>query len=306
MFDIIVVGGGPAGLTAALYGARAGKSVLLIEKYMYGGQITYSHKVENYPACPDISGVDFADNLYRQATSFGVKTKSDEVISAIVEGHVKSVATASGKTYEAKTIIFAVGAYARRLGLPGEDALIGAGISFCAVCDGGFYRGRDVAVCGGGNTALGEAIYLSDLCKTVYLIHRRDTFRADDALVQTLATKKNVVRVMESRITSLSQTDGMLSGITVTNNDGTTKDLAVDGLFEAVGYLPDFAPFKTILPLTADGYGDAGEDCTTTIPGVFVAGDCRRKAVRQLTTAVSDGAVSALAACDFIDKQAHA
>ncbi len=300
MYDIIVVGGGPAGLTAALYALRAGKSVLVIEKSTFGGQITWSPKVENYPAIPSVSGTELGDRLMAQAEAQGAEFELDEVISVELDGDVKRVKTDFGGEFEAKALIIAVGAKPRMLGLEREEELVGNGVCFCAVCDGAFYKNRPVAVSGGGNSALQDAVLLSDTCSKVYLIHRRATFRGEAKLVETLRSKNNVEFVLESSVTALHG-DNELSGIRVTNKDGASRDISVDGLFVAVGHAPDNSVFAQLMELDEAGYAAADESCLTKTHGVFVAGDCRRKAVRQLTTAAADGSAAALAACSYID-----
>lgn len=300
MYDIIVVGGGPAGLTAALYALRAGKSVLVIEKSTFGGQITWSPKVENYPAIPSVSGTELGDRLMAQAEAQGAEFELDEVISAELDGDVKRVKTDFGGEFEAKALIIAVGAKPRMLGLEREEELVGNGVCFCAVCDGAFYKNRPVAVSGGGNSALQDAVLLSDTCSKVYLIHRRATFRGEAKLVETLRSKDNVEFVLESSVTALHG-ENELSGITVTNKDGVSRDISVDGLFVAVGHAPDNGVFAQLMELDEAGYAASDESCLTKTRGVFVAGDCRRKAVRQLTTAAADGSAAALAACSYID-----
>lgn len=300
MYDIIVVGGGPAGLTAALYALRAGKSVLVIEKSTFGGQITWSPKVENYPAIPSVSGTELGDRLMAQAEAQGAEFELDEVISVELDGDVKRVKTDFGGEFEAKALIIAVGAKPRMLGLEREEELVGNGVCFCAVCDGAFYKNRPVAVSGGGNSALQDAVLLSDTCSKVYLIHRRATFRGEAKLVETLRSKDNVEFVLESSVTALHG-ENELSGITVTNKDGVSRDISVDGLFVAVGHAPDNGVFAQLMELDEAGYAASDESCLTKTRGVFVAGDCRRKAVRQLTTAAADGSAAALAACSYID-----
>ena len=300
MYDIIVVGGGPAGLTAALYALRAGKSVLVIEKSTFGGQITWSPKVENYPAIPSVSGTELGDRLMAQAEAQGAEFELDEVISVELDGDVKRVKTDFGGEFEAKALIIAVGAKPRMLGLEREEELVGNGVCFCAVCDGAFYKNRPVAVSGGGNSALQDAVLLSDTCSKVYLIHRRATFRGEAKLVETLRSKDNVEFVLESSVTALHGKNE-LSGITVTNKDGVSRDISVDGLFVAVGHAPDNGVFAQLMELDEAGYAASDESCLTKTRGVFVAGDCRRKAVRQLTTAAADGSAAALAACSYID-----
>ena len=300
MYDIIIIGGGPAGLTAALYALRAGKSVLVIEKSTFGGQTTWSPKVENFPTIPSISGAELGDRLTSQVLEQGAELELDEVVAVELDGDIKRVKTDFGGTFEAKALIIAAGARPRTLGIPGEDALMGAGVCFCAVCDGAFYKDRPVAVNGGGNSALQDAMLLSDTCSKVYLIHRRDTFRGEARLVEALRARENVEFVLNSSITALIGQDE-LSGIIVTNEKGESREISVDGLFVAIGHAPDNGVFSELIDLDKGGYADSDESCTTKTPGVFVAGDCRKKSVRQLTTAAADGSCAALAACRYVD-----
>lgn len=300
MYDIIVVGGGPAGLTAALYALRAGKTALIIEKSAFGGQITWSPKVENFPTIESISGTELADRLMEQAMNQGAEMEFDEVTEIVIDGDIKRVKTEFGGEFEAKAIIIATGAKPRMLGIEREAELVGSGVCFCAVCDGAFYKNHPVAVNGGGNSALQDAMLLSDTCSKVYLIHRRDAFRGEAKLVEALKAKKNVEFVLNSSITALhGETE--LTGITVTDNAGAEREIAVDGLFVAIGHAPDNGIFAHLMELDEGGYAASGEDCRTKTDGVFVAGDCRRKSVRQLTTAAADGSSAALAACNYID-----
>lgn len=300
MYDLIVIGGGPAGLTAALYALRAGKSVLVIEKSTFGGQITWSPKVENFPTIPSISGAELGDRLTSQVLEQGAELELDEVTGVELDGNIKRVKTDFGGTFEAKALIIAAGARPRTLGIPGEEALMGAGVCFCAVCDGAFYKGKAVAVNGGGNSALQDALLLSDTCSKVYIIHRRDKFRGEAKLVEALRAKANVEFVLNSSVTDLLGQDE-LSGIVVTDNAGNSRQLDVEGLFVAIGHAPDNGVFSELIDLDDGGYADSDESCTTKTPGVFAAGDCRRKTVRQLTTAIADGSCAALAACRYID-----
>lgn len=299
MYDIIVIGGGPAGLTAATYARRAGKTVLVIEKAAFGGQITWSPKVENFPTIISISGTELGDRLLEQAMEQGAEVELEEVTAVEADGDVKRVRCDSGAEYEAKAIIIATGAKPRMLGLEREEELVGSGVGFCAVCDGAFYKGRDVAVNGGGNSALQDAMLLSETCRRVYLIHRRSSFRGEEKLVEALRRRENVEFILESTVEELLG-DTELRGIAV-RHPGGRREIELDGLFVAVGHEPDNKIFAELMELDAAGYAASGEDCRTKTPGVFVAGDCRRKAVRQLTTAVADGSAAALAACAYID-----
>lgn len=294
-FDIIIAGGGPAGLTAAIYARRAGKTVLLLEKEGFGGQIASSPRVENYPGLPAVSGAELADRLYTQADDLGARIELEEVLQ-IRDGTPKTVVTDYG-TYTCTALILATGMKHRTLGLDGEERL--SGISFCAVCDGAFYRDRDVAVVGGGSTALQDALFLSDLCHHVTVIHRRDAFRGDPILVSALQKRSNVTLAMNTVVTALEGTDA-LTGLTLQNTaTGAVSHLNTAALFEAVGQLPQSALSRMVTAVDDQGFLPAREDCRTAAPGVFAAGDCRAKEVRQLTTACADGAVAALAACAF-------
>ena len=300
LYDILIVGGGPAGLTAATYARRAGKSVLVIEKNAFGGQITWSPKVENFPGFLSLSGTELGDRLLEQAMEQGAEVELDEVVGVSVDADgVKTVQCESGAQFQGRALIIAVGAKPRMLGLPGEEALVGNGVCFCAVCDGAFYAGQDVAVCGGGNAALQDALLLSEKCRRVTLIHRRDSFRGEQKLVEALSKRDNVDFVLNASVTGLLGEDE-LRGIVITQN-GETWELPVTGLFIAVGHQPDNAVFASLMDLDAAGYAASGEDCRTRSAGVFVAGDCRAKQVRQLTTAAADGSVAALAACRVLD-----
>ena len=296
MYDIIIVGAGPAGLTAAIYGRRANKSVLVLEAKSYGGQIINTLDIENYPANNHISGFDFATNLYNQAKELGAEIVFDKVVE-ITDS--KQVITTTNK-YQAKSIILATGSDNRKLGLSNEQELIGKGISYCATCDGAFFKNKDVAVVGGGNTALEDALYLSNIANKVYLIHRRETFRGEDKTVSQLKAKNNVEFVFNSSVTKLIA-DDRLNSIEVTDNEGTTRTINVDGLFVAIGRTPETDSYRNIININEAGYIVAGEDCTTNVPGIFVAGDTRTKEVRQLVTATADGAVAASKAIKYVE-----
>ena len=300
MVDIIVIGGGPAGLAAAVYARRAGKSVLVLEKDALGGQITWSPKVENYPAVPAVSGMDLGNRMAEQAMDMGAEVEIDEVLRIEDFGSHKRVYGSFGTEYDARAVILAAGAKPRKLGLKREDELVGSGVGYCAVCDGAFFKGQAVAVNGGGNSALQDAVLLSDLCSRVYLVHRRDSFRGEEALVNLLRGKENVEFVLNAVITELKG-DSELSGITV-EQDGVQREIPVSGLFVAIGHEPDLAAFADFLDRDAQGYAVSDEGCLTKTEGFFVAGDCRRKKIRQVTTAAADGAVAALAACAWLDR----
>ena len=300
MYDIIIIGAGPAGLTAAIYGLRARKKVLVLEANAYGGQIINTLDIENYPAAPHINGFDFATNCYNQAKELGAEIKFEKAIN-IIDGDIKKVIT-KDKEYEAKSIIIATGCGIRKLGLDKEDELLGKGISYCATCDGAFFKNKEVAVVGGGNTALEDALYLSDIVKKVYVIHRRDTFRGEDKSVMELKDKSNVEFIYNSNVTKLIGSD-TLEGIEITDNDGNTKSIDVSGLFIAIGRIPENANFTKIISVDSTGYIKALEDCKTNVDGIFVAGDARVKTLRQLVTAASDGAIAATNAIKYINRK---
>ena len=299
MYDVIIIGGGPAGLTAATYLRRAEKSVLVIEKNAFGGQITWSPRVENFPGFLSISGTELGDKLLEQAMDQGAEVELDEVSGLKKTDSGFRLNCLSAESFEARAVILATGAKPRMLGVKNEENLVGSGVSFCAVCDGAFYKGRRVAVCGGGNSALQDAVLLSESCEHVTVIHRRDSFRGEAKLVETLRSKENVDFLLNAAVVEILGEDE-LSGIVVDQN-GVRTELALDGLFVAVGHQPDHEAFADFLSLDKGGYAASGEDCLTPTPGLFVAGDCRAKSVRQLTTAAADGAVAALAACHYLD-----
>ena len=299
MYDIIIIGGGPAGLTAALYAKRANKSVLVIEKATFGGQITYSPKVENIPGFLSLSGNEFAEKLIEQVLEQGADVEMAEV-TGITKSETFTVHTDNGN-FEGKTVIIATGAKHRMLGLDREEEFVGEGISFCAVCDGAFYENKTVAVIGGGNSALQEAILLSDLAKKVYVVQNLDTLTGEVKLQEQLAFKNNVEIILGTVVEELLG-DSELVGIKVKNNSGDIRILDIEGMFVAIGLIPQNEPFADHIVLNAWGYAEAGEDCKTKAEGIFVAGDCRSKRVRQVATAAADGAIAALAAVEYIDK----
>lgn len=302
MVDVIVVGGGPAGMTAALYCLRNGKSVLILEKHGFGGQITYSPKVENWPGTAQMSGNAFADALLDQVMAQGAEVDLAKVLRVEDRGNVKAVFTDDGKEHEAKALIIATGVKHRMLGLPGENELVGEGISFCAVCDGDFYTGKTVCVAGGGNSALQEAILLSGKCAKVIMLQDLPEFTGEKKLQEILFARENVEKHTGVKITALNTEGGELRSVTVEPQAGGAAETVVcDGLFVAIGLIPENGAFEGLADLNKFGYFDSDEQCTTKTPGVFVAGDCRSKNVRQLTTAAGDGATAALAACRYID-----
>ena len=302
MNDIIIVGGGPAGLTAAIYALRAGKQVLVIEKNGFGGQIAFSPKVENIPGTRTISGAEFADKLTDHAMDLGAEVELEKVISVEKDGDIFTVSTEEGSTYQAKAVILAVGVKHRTLGLPGEEDLIGNGISFCAVCDGAFYTGQEVAMIGGGNSALQEALLLAEVCKKVTIVQNLAFLTGEKKLADALSEKDNVEILYSTVVSEYITENGELRGLRLHNDaTGAESEIAVDGTFLAVGLQPENNAFAPLTKLNDWGYFDSGEDCATQTPGLFVAGDCRSKRIRQVVTAAGDGAIAAMAACNYLD-----
>ncbi len=303
MYDIIIVGGGPAGMTAALYALRNGKSALVVEKHSFGGQITHSPKVENYPGTLSMSGNEFADRMLEQILAQGAEIELESVIAVEDGGDRKTVVTAEGSRFEGRAVVIAAGVKHRMLGLEGENELVGEGISFCAVCDGDFYAGRRVCVAGGGNSALQEAILLSEKCSEVIILQDLPQLTGEERLQATLKARRNVRVLTGVKIDRLLTRGDALCGVAVEGREtGEKQEIPCDGLFVAIGLIPENGPFAALAQLNDYGYFDSDERCLTKTPGVYVAGDCRSKSVRQLTTAVADGATAALAACRFIDE----
>ena len=301
MHDIIIIGAGPAGMTAALYALRADKSVLLLEKENFGGQITFSPRLENYPTIMEISGNEFAQKMIDQVMAHGADIELAEAKEIKNMGNYKTVVTDYGN-FDGKAVIIATGSKHRHLGLEGEEELIGSGISFCAVCDGSFFADKSVAVIGGGNTALQEAVMLSDICKNVLIIQNLSFMTGEKKLLQILEQKDNVDMIFDTLVTKLESTNGELSSIKIKNTkDNSEKEIKLDGMFVAIGQVPENYAFKNITAIDDYGYIVADEACLTDTEGVYVAGDCRTKRIRQVTTAASDGAIAALAACRYID-----
>lgn len=290
--DLLVIGAGVAGMTAALYARRAGYSVALFDKNMYGGQVSITPTIENYPGIAKIDGASFAMGMYDQISSLGAEVIFDQVLSVELEGPVKTVVTANGRI-EGRTLIIANGVERRKLGCPGEEKFAGRGVSYCATCDGSLYRDKRTVVVGGGNTALEDALYLSGICQEVHIVHRRDTFRGEARLSEAVLElrKKNVVVHWNSQIQEI-QGEQTVTGVVLQDSEGNRTELETSAVFVAVGLLPVNQMFSS-LPLTEQGYFDVGEDCRTPIPGVFVAGDTRGKPLRQIVTAAADGAVAA-------------
>lgn len=298
MYDIIVIGAGPAGLTAAIYARRAEKSVLVIEKSSFGGQMTHSPKIENYPAFSQISGLELADKMVEQALELGADIEMDEAVEVRDMGEFKKVICEGGE-YDGKALIIAVGVKHRQLGLDRENELCGNGVSYCAVCDGAFYKGKTVGVVGGGNSALQEAILLAETSKKVYVIQNLDVLTGETKLQSKLATLPNVEIITGATVERLVGADE-LNAVTVKTANGE-QNIELDGLFVAIGLLPKNDIFAKLAMLNMGGYFDSDESCKTSTDGVFVAGDCRQKAIRQITTATADGAVAALAACRYLE-----
>ncbi len=298
MYDIIIIGAGPAGLTAAIYGVRAGKKVLVLEAKSYGGQIINVLKIDNYPALPHVSGVEYATTLYEQALELGAEIKFEKAIDMLIEDNKKIITTTKEK-YEAKAVIIATGNDKRKLRLENEEKLEGKGISYCATCDGMFYKDKDVAVVGGGDTALDDAMYLSDIVNKVYLIHRREEFRGIENVLEELKKKNNVEIITNTYVTKLIGEEN-LEAIETMNNEGNANRIEVSGLFVAIGQVPETGNLIKEINTNSQGYVEAGEDTKTNIEGVFVAGDVRTKELRQLTTAAADGSMAAVNACKYI------
>lgn len=300
IYDIVIVGCGTAGMTAAVYACRSGMRVLILEGMGIGGQIAAAPKIENFPAAGVIDGLTFSDKLFSQVQSFGAEVRFESVTS-ISKSDVLFDITTDSAVYSSYAVVIASGMRHRTLGIEGEDELIGCGISYCAVCDGGFYEGRPVAVVGGGNSALQETIYLAGICSEVHLIHRRNEFRADISLVNEINETKNIIVHTPYTVDSLNSSDGALASIDLRScAEDKIESLDIDALFVAVGEIPQTDTFVSPAELDDKGFIVAGEDCKTNVEGLFAAGDCRTKQIRQLTTAASDGAVSALNASDYV------
>ena len=298
MKDMIIVGAGTAGLSAAIYAQRSGLKALVLEGNAYGGQIVNTPDIENYPGIAHISGFDFATNLYQQSLDLGAKVQYEKVVEVIDDGEIKTVKTTKNE-YQTKALILATGLVRRHIGLPNEDRFMGKGVSYCATCDGAFFKNKVVAVNGGGNVALEDAQYLADLCEKVYIIHRRDAFRAEQAEINRILEKKNIECVYDSTVTKLNGNDH-LESIEVRDKEGNTRQLDVAALFVAIGQIPLNEAFKNIVDLDESGYIKADELGYTNHPGIFAAGDCRVKSLRQLATAASDGANAATSAYHYL------
>ena len=305
MYDVVIVGGGPAGLVSAVYALRGGRSVVVIEKNGFGGQIAFSPKVENIPGTIQISGAEFADKLVEQVVNLGADLELEKVTEIKKEDGIFYVYTEEGNTFEGKTVILALGVKHRMLGLEGEEELVGNGISFCAVCDGAFYTGQHAAMIGGGNSALQEALLLSEVCSKVTIVQNLADFTGEKKLSQAILEKDNVEVYFSTVVDGYLTANGALTGLRLKNDvTGELFEIAVDGAFLAVGLQPENEPFAGFAKLNAWGYFDSAEDCLTDTEGLFVAGDCRSKRIRQVTTAAGDGAIAAMAACMYLDQNA--
>ncbi len=299
MIDVLIIGAGCAGLTAAIYAKRAGHSVVVLEKFFHGGQISVTNEVENYPAIDKISGPDLANRIYEQAAALGADIRYEDVTAVALEGPVKRVTT-SGGTYEARTVIVANGVQRRKLQCPGEEKFLGRGVSYCATCDGAFFKGRDAAVIGGGNTALEDALFLANLCRRVYIVHRRDAYRGEKLLAEAVAARDNILPLFNRTVESIGGADTVESITLWDVQGGARETLPVSAVFVAIGMQPDNGMFAA-LGLDENGYIQADESCMTRVPGVFVAGDTRTKWLRQIITAAADGAVAASRAGKYIE-----
>ena len=301
MYDVIIVGAGTAGLSSAIYVLRLGKRVLLLERNCYGGQIINATEIENYPAIRRISGYDFAKALYEQVIALGADIEYERVVS-IENGRYEKTVITEKNSYKCRSVIIASGLKKRKLGIENEERFTGKGISYCAVCDGAFYKGKTVAVAGGGNTALMDALLLSDYCSRVYIIHRRKEFRGEKLLAEKLSRRENISYMLNCTITALNGSE-RLESVSVTSNDSRIQNnIELSGLFVAVGQIPDNESFSGLLELDENGY-IISDNCSTSAEGIFSAGDCRRKDIRQLATAVSDGAVAGIKACEYINRK---
>jgi len=300
MYDLIVVGSGPAGLTAAIYARRAEKSVLVIEKETFGGEITHSPKVENYPGFNELSGNELAEKLLEQTMALGAEIEMDTITA--VEGQGPFTLRGENADYEAKTLVIASGSKHRRLGVPGEEALTGSGVSYCAVCDGPFYKGRTVAIVGGGNSALQQAVMMSEYCEKVTIVQNLDFLTGEKKLQDILAARSNVEVILGVTVDHLEGEEELSAVVLNRTADGEKLTIRPDGLFVAIGQAPENEPFRSVCELNDYGYIVADESCTTKTPGVYAAGDCRTKTIRQIVTATGDGAVAALAACRYLEQ----
>lgn len=302
MYDIIIVGAGPAGLTAAVYACRAGKSVLILEKESFGGQMTYSPNIGNYPGFREISGNELADKMVDQVIALGAEIEMDAVVEIRKDPKCMAVLTENAEFFS-KAVIVAAGSKHRRLGLDREEELIGSGISYCSLCDGAFYAGKDVAVAGGGNSALQDAILLAGICRKVTIVQNLSDLTGEDVLAKTVRSLENVEILYDSVVAELEGDEALKTIIIEDAKSKTRKRLDVDALFVAIGQTPENEPFGSVCFIGENGYIESDESCLTCTPGIFAAGDCRTKRVRQIVTAVADGSAAALAACHWIDSK---
>lgn len=301
MYDAIIIGAGTAGLSSAIYVLRSGKSVLLLEKSYYGGQIVNATDIENYPAIKKISGYDFATALYEQALSLGADIEYENAIS-IENGIYEKTVFTEKNSYKCRSIIIATGLQKRRLNIENEEKFTGKGVSYCAVCDGAFYKDKPVAVAGGGNTALEDALLLSEYCSKVYIIHRRKEFKGEKILAEKLTKRENISYMLNCTLTALNGSEKLESISVISNDSKIPNDITVSGLFVAIGQVPENKAFSDIVELDEYGY-IISDDCCTCAEGIFTAGDCRKKDIKQLATAVADGAVAGIKACEYINRK---
>lgn len=298
MTDLLIIGAGPAGLTAALYALRAGLSVNVFEKNMYGGQVSIIDKIENYPGMKNVLGADFSNNLYEQVKNLGAEFVFDEVKKVDLKGLKKIINTHNG-VFESKTVIIANGLKRRELGCTGEQKFKNRGVSYCATCDSSFFKNKSVVVVGGGNTALEDSLYLSKICKNIILAVRGSFFKAEQALIEATQTKDNIEIKMETTVQEIKG-ENKVESVTLKSKNGKIKEFLVSGVFVAIGYEPDNQIYKNQIDIDENGYFLSSETCSTNIPGIFVAGDCRVKPLRQIVTATADGAVAGNMAAKFI------
>ncbi len=299
--NIVIIGAGPAGLTAAIYARRAGYGAIVLEENIYGGQVATTSAVENYPGFREIGGTELSVNFYEQAAALGADIRFEPLTGCALEKEVKLLTTPN-RTLQTRAVIIAGGAQRRILGCPGEERLKGRGVSYCATCDGAFYKDKEVAIVGGGNTALEDALFLSNSCRRVHLIHRREELRGAPILQKAFFSRENIV-FHKKRVVAEILGENAVSELRLQSTEDKSEErLAVSGVFVAIGVQPDNALYRGQLPLSEDGYLLAGEDCLTPLPGVFAAGDCRKKPLRQIVTAVADGAVAATMAANYLNQ----
>ena len=298
MYDVIIIGGGPAGLSAAIYTARALKKTLIIEEANFGGQITQAVEVENYPGYENISGMELGQKMFDQATHLGAESVYGTV-SKIKKEKDNFQVTVGTKKYQSKVVIYGAGASPRKLGVKEENKYLGSGLSYCATCDGAFFKGKTVCVVGGGNTAIDDAIYLANICEKVYLIHRRDTFRAEPIKVNTLKERKNIEFITNAKVLEI-QGENKVEKI-VLSKENKEESIATDGVFVAIGHVPNTDLVKELVPLNDNGYIITNHELETSLPGFYAVGDVREKQVRQLTTATNDGTIAAISACEYLE-----